>query len=236
MMKWLQDYIQWRYTWPYLLVLLVSVEASLLSPHSSQEVQQIANGAAKGAADNYLSWLESAQFWGAFATCVIAAFAFFQIRESRLSSERQLRAYVYFDGPKARKIPNPDRLNIYVTIVNGGVTWARNVVTHVGLGVRDDELDPFEGANWNELHAVPAVFGPSQTLDLHIADIPFTDFAAIRGGQSRVYVIGRVRYFDAFSDTTERRTEMSRRLIIGDDGGCSFSHMQTHNCADGDCG
>src|SRR5438552_2650784 len=125
MLKRLARTVQWEYTWPY--VFLIAIAVASLVPHSSQEMQQVTNGASSHSADDYLSWIESAQFWGAMATCAIAAFAFFQVRDFRRSNERQLRAYVWLDATEIHNVGVGSKPSVKIEMRNAGQTPAHDV-------------------------------------------------------------------------------------------------------------
>jgi len=176
----------------------------------------------------------------AAATVGIAGYAVRQYRASRRSSERQLRAYVYFDGPKSRLWPpaNPNRVSVYADIVNSGETWARNLVIQTAIVREADIADPFENAigGWDKRAMVPIVMGPRQSKDVQLGDVFLSEFPEIHQGFVCVHFVARITYQDAVSDPSiTHETHLSRRFIVDSEGGYAFTHNATHNCADEDC-
>lgn len=179
-------------------------------------------------------------WWLVLGTMALAIAGFWQAAITRDTSRRQLRAYVYFDGPKIREWPpvDPNRLSIIVDVTNNGETWARKFTSQTGIVRMDpaDTSDPFTLVNWEENKPAPISLGPRQTLHLQVGDLTFDEGRAIRDGKLIIFAVGLLRYEDAVTvPAIARRTEMCRRLNVDAEGGHAFSNAVSHNCADEDC-
>lgn len=159
------------------------------------------------------------------------------VNTARESSKRELRAYVYFDGPKARWWPptNSNRLSVLVDYVNGGQTWA-HVVTVKQAVMRlaaGDTRDPFESVDWNKIQIRPIVLGPNQKFTAQMGDVPRSEFPSIASGIIKVYFAAKAEYLDAFGE--RRETRICSQLGVDSEGGYSFTFVSAHNCVDDDC-
>lgn len=177
-----------------------------------------------------LLFLYTAFLWGATRRLV---------KDAKHTSERQLQAYVYFDGPTIVGWPRdkPNRASVRVNVVNSGTTWARNVSYQSARVPMEpgEEGDPFDKAKWSD-KTRPFALGPGQKVELQIGDIPFAYMEAIRDGKKRMFIVGKVTYEDAVrSPPGFHQTQMSRKFRVDDEGGHSLTYMATHNCVDEDC-
>ena len=142
------------------------------------------------------------QFWeilsavGAVAaaifTGVLAAFAFIQVRDSRRSSERQLRAYVHIK--MANVVYDGGFLIAQVEIFNSGSTPAYGLThwTTTGSGIKTDFPEGDKTGSRNDLAP-------------HVPMTTRTPFKLSEGalievitGKRQIYVWGEINYTDAF--------------------------------------
>jgi len=159
--------------------------------------------------------------------------------DAQNTAKQELRAYVYFDGPHARPWPappqTPNRLSVIVDYVNGGQTWAHQVVVKQAV-VRlspADTRDPFETVDWKDRPPQPIVLGPNQRFTAQMGDVPYTDFPPIRAGVIRLLFMARAQYRDVFG--TSRETRICSQMGVDSEGGYSFTYVSAHNCADDGC-
>jgi hypothetical protein len=183
------------------LALFVLVIALLFSP---PETAGSPGGISVGdqTTDKYslekISALAAAAFTGA-----LAIFAFVQIRDARLSSEKQLRAYVEVESIRFDR-PSPEGIWwITVTLKNFGVTPAQltGVRAEKFLGPRRNDALPFELTN------NAGDFPLSRMPPGHITTISFLcpelgagmqAYVAKNQAGERAYLWGRVTYLDSF--------------------------------------
>ncbi len=208
---------------------------------------------ASGQPDEF-PWWESSAVWTAIFTGLLtistvglwivtrtAANAAAQtVRTMQETAERQLRAYVYFDGPIIRGWPpeKPNRLSITVNVVNGGSTWAQNFTAQIALAKipSSERRAPFETAQWEDHPPASMILGPGQVLDLQVGDVLPGEILAVQQGMLGIYALGWIRYEDTIAvPRIQRQTQMSRQLNVDGEGGHSFGSTPTHNCADEGC-
>ncbi len=155
------------------------------------------------------------------------------------TAERQLRAYVYLNisGRAYPPPPNlPDRASISLEIINGGKTWAQNLVVRHFWVVNPKGTDPFADTPWGTVAQHSRVLGPEQRESQQFCDIGLDEFREIAAQTKRVYFMSWITYQDVLSDPPiTRQTQLFRRLNTDNEGGISFSWMPTHNCADDGC-
>ena len=157
--------------------------------------------------ESALKWLSAL---GPIIAIGLFVVAFLQFDLTRQSAERQQRAYL---GVSNHQISNTG-LNqsplFHVVIKNFGLTPAFKVRYWV-TGV----LKPYPPSSLDDVEFRPAKLPlfPTDTIDLIFSSDPLTpqQFAAVQDGASRIYVYGRVQYFDAFN--VERNTRF--RLQFG---------------------
>jgi len=152
------------------------------------------------------------------------------------NGRKQLRAYLYIEGPHSRVWPpeNPDRYSIVIDVVNSGATWARHVTVQ-RLRITNPPGDPWDAVDWDAVPATSAVFGPQQRDNWQFGDVSAQEMIDIQSGVTTMYFLARVRYRDIFSKKKVRETQLSRQLLVDTEGHHSFTHRATHNCADDDC-
>ena len=143
-------------------------------------------------------------------TLILAVFAFAQFGETRRSSERQLRAYIYPDGTyiqlwddmNPQPLPaRPGCLHVTVSVKNSGQTPAHGVLHWGALTVRnvadEDQLEPPA-----KLEVVsPANVGAGVPLlkSTWSGTVSPADIHDIETGVKAIYVYGKVEYLDAFN-------------------------------------
>jgi len=142
--------IDWKPTVPYLAIILIAVGSLLVPRTEAPQNQQTATESDQENSEEFPSWVSVE----AAATALIALFAFWQIRESRRSSECQLRAYVSIedislDAPNISNsdydtpIPNPAGFiphdAVRLIIKNNGQTPAHDVAGFLNW----DTISPF---------------------------------------------------------------------------------------------
>jgi hypothetical protein len=145
-------------------------------------------------------------------TAIIAGAAVFQWRETRLTAERQLRAYVLnstatlLDGTTLDPKPHIDRTDqpaVVVEIKNYGGTPAKRVV-HYGkmqVALASDEDSMVFPAPLKTLS--PSVIGPQATSTKAIwldRALSTQEKAGIQNGTYAIFIYGRVEYRDAFGE------------------------------------
>ncbi|MDR3498593.1 MAG: hypothetical protein P4L72_05125 [Parvibaculum sp.] len=160
------------------------------------------------------------------------------IDKAEVSSERQLRAYVYLEI-EARPYPpdKPDRYSIVFSITNTGSTWARNIVIlRKVITNAATDADPFDELKAQKPEGGKILLGPGQVLKLQFGDIPTSIVPAIAAKTLTVDYVAWVKYEDTLSNPAIlRQTQISQHLNGDAEGGVSFSYRPTHNCADDDC-
>jgi hypothetical protein len=125
-----------------------------------------------------------------------------------------------------------------VTIVNSGKSWARNLQIRMKR-VENPSGDPFDVAALEKTKTARMVLGPGQQYDLQFEDVWLTELPDIKSGARKIFYVAWITYEDALSDPPVlRQTQLSRQLAADLEGigHVAFSWMDTHNCADDDCG
>ena len=150
----------------------------------------------------------------------------------RDSEQRDSRAYVYLDLSSFEFLKDPPRYGVALSIINGGKTWARNVVVRSKpISITQPE-DKWSSVDWSKLASDPIVLGPGQSLKLQLPPILFSEREAIARREAGYEYLAWITYDDAFD--APRRTQMAQ-IVNSGEGVISFSFIGTHNCADNDC-
>ena len=199
-------------------------------------------------------WLAPA-IWEAIFTGGIALYAVRQYGESRRSSERQLRAYVYvsFEHKPVQVAHSGQIVSYRFTPIwhNSGATPTRNMTNHISLGLFSGDMP----AGWHfpdrwkksippsEWQNVQTLAGPNsdalgQALDVDMA----TMVSVVTGsGPNTLYIWGWAKYDDVFSHTPRRVTRFCNKILVGGDptqpDKCTitFPLHSEYNCADEEC-
>jgi hypothetical protein len=189
----------------------------------------------------------SAIFIAAFTVILAVATGFLYyatrdlVKGAEEASARELRAYSWIDV-SARLYPGPpeksNRYAMSLTIVNSGKSWARNLQIRMKR-VENPSGDPFDVAALEKTKTARMVLGPGQQYDLQFEDVWLTELPDIKSGARKIFYVAWITYEDALSDPPVlRQTQLSRQLAADLEGigHVAFSWMDTHNCADDDCG
>jgi hypothetical protein len=189
-------------------------------------------------ASNDFAWLYSANFWEAFATCLIAGLAFYEIRANRRSEERQTRAYVDIQKTEIEFVDVPDENNVIVGklirtkvfLKNFGQTPAKELTTWAAGQYRIGNANPsiVIPTELSAPRSVPPGGEWSHRVDVGIT-IP--QFDALGIGADSFFVRGELRYVDAFGGSQET----DYLLVVGGEprlrGGSSMGRARTGNRA-----
>ena len=136
----------------------------------------------------------------ALFTGAIVVFAYIQVRDARLSSERQLRAYVF---PRAKALTNyavGETPSLEITIKNYGQTPAYKLAQVSTWGYQDfpltERLPPLENSDEERRPLAPS----DHILAWPTFQNPITSaqIAEIHNGKKALYFLGRIDYVDAF--------------------------------------
>lgn len=184
-----------------LIVLLVLAVCALFEP-SHGPANYAAQASPYDEAANHHLW-EVISAVGAVGACIftgaLAVFAFFQVRDSRRSSERQLRAYVCVVSA-AREGPHGKVMTFAIGIKNTGQTPAYNVRLKSGISFSDlgHEIAPV-------LHEqVSTILGPGEGIT-HRTDNkedPLLEaHVPLFVGPAKFFVGFEISYIDAFGRT-----------------------------------
>jgi len=139
------------------------------------------------------------------------------INAMRATAERQLRAYVGFEGGKFH-LRNPENYVplAFVGLKNFGLTPATEV-THLGAMVVGDRQDPDLPELVHDARTASMVLFPNQTSykQLELVDakgrrrrFTETELAGLNAGVSLIYIYGVVTYRDAFMKARTSRYRM----------------------------
>ncbi|WP_090879057.1 hypothetical protein [Bauldia litoralis] len=144
---------------------------------------------------------------------------------TRRMGKVQSRAYVVVKGGALKNFGEGKHAHAVVSLINSGQTPAHGVRTkmHVGIG----PYPPPTGAAFSEPPELTdagsdGVAGPGAVLYKHVTmeDHPLTapEVASITNGQQAIYIVGDVRYRDAFGKarTTRFRTMFTHRSVARD--------------------
>ncbi len=159
-----------------------------------------------------------------------------QLKEFRGQELRELRAYVSASLTPIKYPPDaPNRFAISLDITNGGKTWARKLILRTAIVKKNVD---WQSANWHT--SGPMVFGPSQTLHLQFAEVPFDDLKTIEKNDAGPNYFISVQYGDVVSDKpVSWYTQLAAHLRADTEppgpGHVSLAYFPTHNCADTDC-
>jgi hypothetical protein len=147
----------------------------------------------------------------AVATVLLVGVVLMQVRDARISSERQLRAYVFNDH--ASLVDFDDIPTIQVLIKNAGQTPAFSVVAWNAVVLAQVPLIKLERPA--ELTITRCNLGPGMSFHVttRLDALPQTKRAAIRAGSEALYVHGRADYIDAFG----ANRFLTWRLLYGED-------------------
>jgi hypothetical protein len=176
---------------------------------------------------------------------VTAAIFYCTMKGAETSSERQLRAYVFFDAanlvlrPWQPNIPKPDRLSIDVNIANNGATWGSHFAAYATIIWQppDNHSDPFDAVNWNSMLRDLGTVAPKQNMIFNVGVISADEMKELQpGGTRRAYAVGLLRYIDVVSShPIVHQSQMLLRISVDGDGLPRYDLMGKHNCSDDDC-
>jgi hypothetical protein len=144
--------------------------------------------------------------WALFLTAVGTGLLYVTLRETRLTSRRQLRAYVYAEPTNLISYEKSKRIEAEYAIRNAGSTPAYDVIHGGGIDVFPirEAKDFFDVQNADirtgeetpvVIHAGQQTFGAVERKDFVIDE---DLLRLLAGGGSALYVWGFVEYKDAF--------------------------------------
>jgi hypothetical protein len=229
LMDWLRS-ISWRSTFPYLVVLAIVVGIALVLPHHEQ--YQAADSEPQYETAEQLPWGGMAEIAAAVFTGILALFAFVQVRDNRISNERQLRAYVSIDRAQISDINLVWPPVAEIKLRNFGQTPAYDLVHLSGIAFDVDPPPTGAFGEWPPMAGTKYIVGPGSESN-KIMKIPEGEIATeaerqeIIAGTKALYVFGIVTYRDAFGKT--RTTHY--RLIQGGRVGIRGIHLM--GCEEG---
>jgi hypothetical protein len=167
----------------------------------------------------------------AISTVVIAAFTFLLYLVSRNTARRQLRAYVLVKKARVDNLAVGQRPSVTVTLVNSGLTPARDFRQWYNIGV--DSLpcvminpsdSRLEDLNAHTLAGGGKIFH-AQTLE---KEIPPEAMGQFISGQAAVVFVGAVFYKDIFGRQRVTRYKLFSTLPIVD-GSASMAAYKDGN-------
>jgi hypothetical protein len=183
---------------PLLYALLAIVLALGLNVVASSEEHQEHRG--NNPADNEPSGIPN-WLWGAteaFATGAIAIFAFVQIRDSRISSERQLRAYVFPDTRKVHAVDPGQEPWLEVVIRNSGKTPAYKFKQACRGGYQDYPMSgSIPDTRDEENETMPLGPGEDTIATPRAPALTAGRIALIAKGEKALYFTGQIDFVDA---------------------------------------
>jgi hypothetical protein len=161
-------------------------------------------------------------FWGFVATAIIAVYSAREYNASRLSEERQLRAYVFGFGldttlPVLNSIGQFAGYQASITWKNMGQTPARQVRTNICVWFTPfaDNREPDYSLGIPGPRDSVSDMGPTAEktstilIPIHLLDLLWTR-------QTEIYIGARIEYSDVFRPTERRHHEVCYRLDLNE--------------------
>ena len=142
---------------------------------------------------------------------VIATTSVAQWRQSRKSSERQLRAYVHLTSASVKTLG--ETLSALLTINNGGQTPAYNMRTSYAF--RSGADSPMAPLSEHEVFDQKMILAPHADYPLRLS-IKSPENPLAQGERAPLFVVTRVEYCDAFK--RKRWTNIRCEIVRGPDG------------------
>ena len=154
-------------------------------------------------------------FWEAFFTGLIALYAIRQYAESRRSSQRQLRAYVFIETCKLTRDPNWNEgpWEIHLSFKNFGATPATPFFYKIERDVRApiaaNTVIPFgEGAQ----ESLPPPIPPGHFFTVRAPIMSVAHFQSAVAKKEWAYIWGQLHYTDIFGDEHRLRFQFEHEL------------------------
>lgn len=158
-------------------------------------------------------WWSYAGFWESIGTWAIAVYAIRQYRESRRSSEKQLRAYCLVESIQIGDLTIGRNPKISVTIKNYGQMPALNY-TQIGIsGIDQYPLPIFPDTSASHSHSQK--IGPGGTVEMNVSPadtLNAQNIKAIREESQGIYFVGRFSYDAGFGEIV---TEEIKAITVG---------------------
>jgi hypothetical protein len=133
-------------------------------------------------------------------TIILAIIAFFALRESQNTAQRQLRAYVYVNPQSAFHIDGQGTLQVYSVIGNSGQTPALRVERFSGMQVLPSIQNVTDKMMIREDGVT--VLGPRSEIALvknwSGGELSTDQLSQIKQGALRVYMFGKILYEDVY--------------------------------------
>jgi hypothetical protein len=170
----------------------------------SPSIRKIENSskATEGRENKYKTLSLWIAIFAAMISLASAGFTYWQVVIAKDTAQKQLRAYVY---------ASPDRLyhlggsptQGYITVRNGGQTFAHNVSREVGINVLSKDIpDSFEKLGSLKREPGYMTFGPNGgTFDVIFREfrvLTDEEIKEIKNDDKRIYVFGKISYEDIY--------------------------------------
>lgn len=192
--------IPWKATGPYIAISLIGVMTASLVPRTDNGVEQVAQTAPYNEAAYHYPLEAWAALLAAIFTGGLLIYAFFQWRDSRISSERQLRAYITVKAKTLDGAAIGEHPILGIEIKNSGQTPAYKFKQASRAGYQPFPLpgEPPETID-NNPHGMQ--LGPGDTSYTH----PKAKYALTQGhvdgmaGKTQAfYFVGQIDFVDVF--------------------------------------
>lgn len=161
------------------------------------------------------------------------------LKQTDETSRATDRAFIDFGNTVLISYPQekPVTFAIVTNVINSGNTPARTVKLAFSCPARDSSkrnIDPYDLEPLKPQFQPPTFFGPKQSIDLIVCELPLTLFSDIKSGIERFVVI-EAKYADAFDPGEIRTTQMTRFITADEYGRHRLGYSGRHNCSDNDC-
>jgi hypothetical protein len=145
-------------------------------------------------------------------TIALAGFVLIQVRDSRKSSERQLRAYVDVVSGQILNFGKPGNVKLRLIIKNSGQTPAYHLSHWTSVGA--DELPPKAGFESPNIAVVRSTLAPGAftTVIQEYGPLSANQIAKIKAKKAAIWAWGRIDYVDTFG---HRRKSWFRLIYEG---------------------
>lgn len=162
------------------------------------------------------------------AACIACYYSYQQFENARRTSERQLRAYVMFDGPWFFDLEAKKRPGFHFGMKNYGPTPAFDVrLSAVATVDAYPRGDVEVRMNFTDGAGSTSTLGPSQDVQTRTIidhDLTAAEMRQINSGQKALYLDAEIRYQDTFGFF--RRTRVHR--FIGGSSGTNDIDLEQH--------